>query len=54
MTKAKVPLASAVDSALNANPGAVSIYPHLRDGSATAEVMLLQGTTFKKKTEKLN
>jgi hypothetical protein len=56
MAKAKVPLASAAETAVNANPGfrAVSIYPQLQDGSATAEVTLLQGTTFKKVTEKLD
>ena len=56
MAKAKVPLASAVETALNANPGsrAVSIYPQLQNGSATAEVTLLQGTTFKKVREKLD
>ena len=56
MAKAKVSLASAVETAVNANPGsrAVSIYPQLQNGSATAEVTLLQGTTFKKVREKLD
>ena len=56
MAKAKVSLASAVEAAVNANSGfrAVSVYPQLQDGSAVAEVTLLQGTTFKKVTEKLD
>ena len=56
MAKAKVSLASAAEAAVNANPGsrAVSIYPQLQAGGATAEVTLLQGTTFKKVTEKLD
>jgi hypothetical protein len=56
MTKAKVPLLTAAEAAVNANPGsrAVSIYPQLQDGSANAKVTLLQGTTFKKVTEKLD
>jgi hypothetical protein len=56
MAKAKVPLLIAAEAAVNANPGSrsVSIYPRLRDGSASAEVTLLQGTTFKKVTEKLD
>ncbi len=56
MAKAKVPLVTAAETAVNANPGsrAVSIYPQLQDGSAIAEVTLLQGTAFKKVTEKLD
>jgi hypothetical protein len=56
MAKAKVPLLTAAETAVNANSGSreVSIYPQLQDGSATAEVTLLQGTTFKKVTEKLD
>ena len=56
MAKAKVPLLTAAEIAVNANPGsrAVSVYPQLRDGSVTGEVTLLQGTTFKKVTEKLD
>jgi hypothetical protein len=56
MAKAKVPLASAAETAVNANPGsrAVSIYPQLQDGNAIAEVTLLQGMTFKKVMEKLD
>jgi hypothetical protein len=55
MAKATVPLLTAVETAVSANPGwrAVSIYPQLRDGGATAEVTLLQGMTFKKVTGKL-
>ncbi|HMD66115.1 MAG TPA: hypothetical protein VKG22_05640 [Stellaceae bacterium] len=33
---------------------AVSIFFELKNGQATAEVMLLQGTTFKKVMEKLD
>jgi hypothetical protein len=56
MAKTRVPLASAVETAINANPGfrAISIYPQLQDGSAVAEVTLLQGMTFKKVIEKLD
>src|SRR6266436_6272749 len=55
MAKAKVPLLTATDTAVKANAGfrAVSIYPGLKGGQATAEVTLLQGTTFKKVSEKL-
>jgi hypothetical protein len=47
---------TATDTAVKANTGfrAVSIYPGLKGGEATAEVTLLQGTTFKKVTEKLD
>jgi hypothetical protein len=56
MAKAKVPLLTTTETAVKANAGfrAVSIYPQLRDGRAVAEVTLLQGTTFKKVTEKLD
>jgi hypothetical protein len=56
MAKAKVPLLTAAETVVNANPGfrAVSIYPQLQDGNAIAEVTLLQGMTFKKVTEKLD
>jgi hypothetical protein len=56
MAKAKVPLLTATETAVKANPGsrAVSIYPQLQNGNATAEVTLLQGTTFKKVPEKLD
>jgi hypothetical protein len=56
MAKAKMPLLSATETAVNANTGlrAVSIVPELKNGQATAEVTLLQETTFKKVTEKLD
>jgi hypothetical protein len=56
MAKAKVPLLAATETAVKANPGfvAVSIFPDLKNGHATAEVTLLQGTTLKKVTEKLD
>jgi hypothetical protein len=56
MAKAKVPLLTAIETAVKANAGsrAVSIVPELKSGQATAEVTLLQGTTFKKVTEKLD
>jgi type II secretory pathway component PulF len=56
MTKAKVPLLNAAETAVNANAGfrAVSIYPQLQNGNPMAEVTLLQGTTFKKVMEKLD
>ena len=54
MAKAKVPLLTAAETAVNANAGsrAVSIVPELKNGQATAEVTLLAGNTFKKVTEK--
>src|SRR5246127_2051561 len=56
MAKAKVPLLTATETAVNANAGsrAVSIVPELKNGQATAEVTLLQGTSFKKVTAKLD
>ena len=56
MAKAKVTLVTATETALKANAGsrAISIVPELKSGQATAEVTLLQGTTFKKVTEKLD
>ena len=56
MAKAKVPLLTAAETAVKANAGslAISIVPELKSGQATAEVTLLQGTTFKKVTEKLD
>jgi hypothetical protein len=56
MAKAKVPLLTATETAVNANAGtrAVSIVPELKNGQATAEVTLLAGSTFKKVTEKLD
>jgi hypothetical protein len=56
MTKARVPLLNATETAVNTNAGsqAVSIVPELKNGQATAEVTLLQGTSFKKVMEKLD
>jgi hypothetical protein len=56
MAKAKVPLVTATETAVKANAGsrAVSIVPELKSGQAMAEVTLLQGTAFKKVTEKLD
>src|ERR1700757_3910553 len=56
MAKAKVPLLTATETAVNANAGsrAVSIVPELKNGQATAEVTLLQGAALKKVTEKLD
>ena len=53
---AKVPLLPVAETAVRGNPGfrAVSIVPELKNGQAMAEVTLLQGTTFKKVTEKLD
>jgi hypothetical protein len=56
MAKAKVPLLTATETAVKANAGsrAASIVPELKSGQAMAEVTLLQGTAFKKVTEKLD
>jgi len=56
MAKAKVSLLTATETAVKANTGfrAVSIFPELKGGQATAEVTLLLGTTFKKVREKLD
>jgi len=56
MLKAKTSLVTAADAAVKEHAGfrAVSIFPDLRDGHAIAEVTLLQGTTAKKVTEKLD
>jgi hypothetical protein len=56
MAKAKLPLLTATETAVKANAGsrAVSIVPELKSGQAMAEVTLLQGSTFKKVTEKLD
>ena len=56
ITEAKTSLVAAADAAVKENSGfrAVSIFPDLRDGHAIAEVTLLQGTTAKKVTEKLD
>ena len=56
MAKATTSLVSAADAAVKDNPGfrAVAILPDLRDDHAIAEVTLLQGTTAKKVTQKLD
>ena len=56
MTKARVPLLNATETAVNTNAGsrAVSIVPEVKNGQATAELTLLQGTSFKKVVEKLD
>jgi len=56
MAKAKVPLLTATETAVKANAGsrAVSVVPELKNGQAMAEVTLLEGTAFKKVTEKLD
>jgi hypothetical protein len=56
MAKAKAPLLTATEAAVNANAGsrAVSIVPELKSGQATAEVTLLTGNAVKKVTEKLD
>ena len=56
MAKAKMPLLTAAETVVKGNAGsrAVSIYPELKNGQATAEVTLLAGGTFKKVTQKLD
>jgi hypothetical protein len=56
MAKATISLSAAAEAAVKENAGfrAVSIFPDLRNGHAIAEVTLLQGTTAKKVTEKLD
>ena len=56
MSKATVSLIAAADTAVKDNAGfrVVGIFPELEDGHAIAEVTLLQGTTAKKVTEKLD
>ena len=56
IAKAKAPLLTAIETAVNANAGsrAVSIVPELKNGQATAEVTLLTGNVLKKVTEKLD
>ena len=56
MAKATVPLLRAAEAAVKVNAGsrALSIVPELKNGQATAEVILLEGSTFKKVTEKLD
>ena len=47
-------IADPVDPRVTMGFRAVSIFPELKNGQATAEVTLLQGTTLKKATEKLD
>jgi len=56
MAKSKVGLLVATENAVKVNTGsrAVSVDPQLQNGRALAEVTLLQGTAFKKVTEKLD
>jgi len=56
MAKATVSLLAAADTAAKENAGfrIVGIFPELKEGHAVAEVTLLQGTTAKKVTEKLD
>ena len=56
MANTQVSLLTAAEAAVNANAGsrAVSIYPQLQGSNATAEVTLLQGTTSRKVTVKLD
>jgi hypothetical protein len=56
MEKATISLLAATDAAVKENTGfrAVAIFPDLQDGHAVAEITLLQGTTAKKVTEKLD
>jgi len=55
MAKATVSLVAAVDMAVKENTGAlaVAVFPDLRDGHPVADVTLLQGTTAKTVTKKL-
>jgi hypothetical protein len=56
MTTAKQSLLAATEAAVKANSGfrAVSVEPELKDGHPVAEVTLLQGSTFKKVSTKLD
>jgi hypothetical protein len=56
MAKTKQSLRDALDRAVKANPGfrAVSVTADLEGGAPTAKLTLLQGTTFKTASEKLN
>ena len=56
MAKATNSLITAADAAVKDNAGfrAVAIFPDLREDNPIAEVTLLQGTTAKKVTEKLD
>jgi hypothetical protein len=56
MTKATKSLLTVTDAAVKANAGfrAISVEPELKDGHPVAEVTLLQGSTFKKVSSKLD
>jgi hypothetical protein len=56
MTKATQSLLTATEAAVKANSGfrAVSVEPEMKDGHPMAEVTLLQGSTFKKISTKLD
>jgi hypothetical protein len=56
MTKARQSLLTATETAVKANSGsrAVSVEPEMKDGHPVAEVTLLQGSTFKKVSSKLD
>jgi hypothetical protein len=56
MAKATVPLLAATETAVKSNAGfrAVRVMPELIEAHATAEVTLLQGSTFKKVMERLD
>jgi hypothetical protein len=56
MTKATQSLLTATEAAVKANAGfrVVSVEPEMKDGHPLAEVTLLQGTTFKKVSSKLD
>ncbi len=56
MAKAKQSLLAATEAAVKGNSGfrAVSVEPEIKDGHPVAEVTLLQGSTFKKVSSKLD
>ena len=56
MATAKTSLLAVTETAVKENSGfrAVSVFPKLQNGHPVAEVTLLQGTNFKKVTEKLD
>jgi len=56
MAKARQSLLTATEAAVKANAGsrAVSVEPEMKDGHPVAEVTLLQGSTFKKVSSKLD
>jgi hypothetical protein len=56
MEKATISLLAAADAAVKENEGfrAVAIFPDVQDGHAVAEITLLQGTTAKRVTQRLD